>query len=352
MGKSVNTLDNHNHVSSRNVNHQCGGERQSNRLITDNNDRERSYHSIQFNLSYIQLYIYIIFTWLVFGMTKHKIKIGIIGGSGLDHPQNQILDCSSVTTRTEAKNDFGLPSSNLHHGTINDTDVVLLSRHGPGHKTSPTEVNYRANIEALRLAGCTHIIASTACGSLEESISRGQLIVPDSFLDRTISRKVTFYDGTSSNYTGVCHMPMEPAFDLRTSDVLIEAGKELGYDVRKGGTIATIEGPRFSSKAESNALRVWGGHLVNMTTCPEVYLAKEAGILYAVVAMATDYDCWRDSEDKVHAADVLAVFKQNVGKVTNLLVKAVKIIGQSNWDQDIDSLKALTVSSNVSSSDS
>lgn len=142
---------------------------------------------------------------------------------------------------------------------------------------------------------------------------------------------------------------MEPAFDPRSSQVLYDVAKELGYEIRKGGTIVSIEGPRFSSKAESNALRMWGGHLVNMTTCPEVYLAKEAGLLYAAIAMATDYDCWRDSDDKVHAADVIAVFKKNVSKVRNVLIQAVKNIGAENWDNEIDALKELIKSSNVSS---
>ncbi|XP_076164766.1 S-methyl-5'-thioadenosine phosphorylase isoform X2 [Ptiloglossa arizonensis] len=254
-----------------------------------------------------------------------------------------------VITREEAKNDFGLPSSDLYYGTLNRVDVILLSRHGSGHKISPTAVNYRANIEALRLAKCTHILASAACGSLQESISKGQLVVPNSFIDKTIKRNTTFYDGTSSEYSGVCHMPMEPAFNPETSKILFEVAKDLGYEIRNGGTVVVIEGPHFSSKAESNALRLWGGDLVGMTTCPEVYLAKEAGLLYTVIAMATDYDCWRDCEDNVHAADVVAVFKQNVSKVTNLLLKAIEVIGERNWDNEINTLKALCHSSNVSS---
>lgn len=174
------------------------------------------------------------------------------------------------------------------------------------------------------------------------------MIIPDSFLDRTVKRHNTFFDGTSSNYSGVCHIPMEPAFDQRTSQILLKAAECLRYDVRKGGTIVTIEGPRFSSKAESNALRLWGGHLVNMTTCPEVYLAKEAGLLYAAIAMATDYDCWKESEENVHAGDVLTVFKQNVSKITDMLILAVKFIGMEDWDEDITNLQKLIESSNVS----
>lgn len=141
---------------------------------------------------------------------------------------------------------------------------------------------------------------------------------------------------------------MEPAFDVETSRILYEVGKELNYDIKKGGTVIAIEGPRFSSKAESNMMRLWGGDLVNMTICPEVYLAKEAGLLYATIAMATDYDCWRDCDDKVHAASVVVVFKENVSKVTNMLVKAIQVIGEKNWDKEICALKKLRETSNVS----
>jgi len=279
----------------------------------------------------------------------NKIKIGIICGSGLGESLHETFNCSSTTTRENAKNDFGHPSSDLSHGCIGGVNIVLLARHGAGHVFSPTGVNYRANIEALRLAGCTHILASTACGSLTESIGRGELVVPDSFIDRTYSRKGTFYDGTSANYSGVCHIPMEPAFDPRTSEILLQAAEKFGYNIKKGGTIITIEGPRFSSKAESNAMRLWGGHLVNMTICPEVFLAKEAGLLYAAVAMATDYDSWRECEDNVHAADVLVMFRQNVDKITNVLLEAAKIIGSGHWEQDILQLKNLIKDSNVTS---
>lgn len=281
-------------------------------------------------------------------MAKYKVKVGIIGGSGLDNLNKQIFKHQCVTTLEEAANEFGKPSSDLCHGTIFGIDVVLLSRHGPGHIISPSALNYRANIQALKLAGCTHILASTACGSLTESICRGQLVIPDSFLDRTVKRHNTFFDGTSNSYSGVCHMPMEPAFDPHTSKILLQAANDLNYEIRKGGTIVTIEGPRFSSKVESKAFKLWGGHLVNMTTCPEVYLAKEAGLLYAAIAMATDYDCWKESEENVHAGDVLAVFKQNVSKVTNVLIKAVEMIGMEDWDEDIDNLQKLIKSSNVS----
>ncbi|XP_015175662.1 PREDICTED: S-methyl-5'-thioadenosine phosphorylase-like [Polistes dominula] len=280
-------------------------------------------------------------------MSKIPIKVGIIGGSGLSDPKKQIFSYKSETTREDAINEFGIPSSNLYHGTISGVNVILLSRHGPGHSITPTNINYRANIQALKLAGCTHILASTACGSLTESIGRGQLVVPDSFVDRTTKREGTFFDGTSNKYPGVCHVPMEPAFDPDVSTILLQAGNDLGFDVRNGATVVTIEGPRFSSKAESNAFRLWGGHLINMTTYPEVCLAKEAGLLYGAIAMATDYDSWKECEKCVHAADVLALFKQNVNRITDLLIRAVELISEENWDENINNLKELIKSSNV-----
>ncbi|XP_046630478.1 S-methyl-5'-thioadenosine phosphorylase [Neodiprion virginianus] len=286
-------------------------------------------------------------------MGKYKIKVGIIGGSGLDDPAGQILQNRVEISQETAKNEFGLPSSDLYQGQIAGIEVVLLSRHGVGHKINPTNVNYRANIEALRLAGCTHILASTACGSLQESIHPGDLVIPDSFIDRTTKRNGTFFDGTSKEYPGVCHVPMEPAFHPNVRKTIANAAKLLNIDIRDGGTVVTIEGPRFSSKAESQSFRQWGGDLINMTVVPEVCLAKEAGILYGAIALATDYDCWKDAGDRVCVADVMSVFKKNVIRVTQLLIETIKLMAASSdqemWDEQIDELKNLVVCGNVSS---
>lgn len=168
-----------------------------------------------------------------------------------------------------------------------------MYRHGRSHSIMPSTVNYRANIWALRQLNCTHILASTATGSLQENIKPGDLVVLDSFIDRTTKRSQTFYDGSSQSDLGVCHLPMSPAFCERTRKLLIDTAKELGLEAHPTGTVVTIEGPRFSSKAESLMFKQWNAHLVNMTTVPEVVLAKEAGICYASIAMATDYDSWR-----------------------------------------------------------
>ncbi|XP_059481948.1 S-methyl-5'-thioadenosine phosphorylase [Neocloeon triangulifer] len=266
-------------------------------------------------------------------MGKYKIKIGIIGGSGLDDPD--ILD-DRVEKKVTTK--FGDPSDVLIEGKIGGQECVLLARHGRRHSIMPSAVNFRANIWALKDAGCTHILASTATGSLREEICPGHLVVLDSFIDRTTKRAQSFYDGTLEE--GVCHLPMYPAFCEETRKLIIGLLTKNGVTHHSKGTCVSIEGPRFSSRAESNMFRSWGADVINMTTCPEVVLAKEAGICYAAVAMSTDYDCWRDHGDTVCVADVLATFKKNAEKVTALFKEAVPLIGnQGHWDDIIDNLR-------------
>lgn len=209
----------------------------------------------------------------------------------------------------------------------------------------PTNVNYRANVWAMKEVGCTHLIVSTATGSLREDFKPGDIVIPDNFIDRTTKRHQTFYDGQPTSPKGICHLPMEPAFCKRTRQILIDSAKELGIPTHNHGTIVTIEGPRFSSKAESAMFRIWGGDLINMTTVPEVVLAKEIGLCYGSVAMATDYDCWRDSGDNVCVADVLAMFKKNVTKVKDILVGAVENISKNNWTDTINELNDIVGSS-------
>lgn len=233
---------------------------------------------------------------------------------------------------------FGNPSDVLIEGKIAGVDCVLLARHGRNHSIMPSNVNYRANIWALKEVGCTHLIVSTATGSLQENIQPGDIVIPNNFIDRTTKRAQTFYDGNEL-LVGVCHVPMEPAFCPRTRQVLIETARELGIKVHEQGTVVTIEGPRFSSKAESKLFRQWGADLVNMTLVPEVVLAKEAGLCYAAIAMATDYDCWRDCGESVNVADVLATFKKNVTKVTQLITNVIPKMAALDWTETIEELK-------------
>lgn len=158
---------------------------------------------------------------------------------------------------------------------------------------SPTAVNYRANIYALKEEGCTHLIATTACGSLQEHIHPGEVVLIDQFIDRTTQRSKTLFDGTPGAPSGICHMQMGEPFCKHTRSVIARAAQSLNIKCHTEGTVVTIEGPRFSSKAESMLYRSWGCDVVNMTTIPEVTLAKEAGLCYASIALPTDYDSWR-----------------------------------------------------------
>ena len=244
------------------------------------------------------------------------VKIGIIGGSGLDDPK--ILDDAKDL---EVSTKFGKPSSKLKVGRIKGVDVVLLARHGREHTIPPTQVNFRANIQALKDAGCTHILATTACGSLREEIDRGHMVILDQFIDFTRHRPVTYYDEFKPGE--MKHTPMAEPFDDELRQALIKTCKELKVHCHETGTVVTIEGPRFSTRAESNMFRLWGADVINMSIAPEAILANEIGIPYAAVAMSTDYDCWKDDEEPVTWEGILEIFKANVEKVTDLLLNTI-----------------------------
>lgn len=245
-------------------------------------------------------------------------KIGIIGGSGLDDPKI-MTDPKEI----EADTPYGKPSSPLTVGKINGVDVVILARHGKAHTIPPTQVNFRANISALKDQGCTHILATTACGSLRKDIGRGDFVILDQFIDFTRLRPVTFFEEFPGGGENAKHTPMATPFSEGLRKVFIEAGKELGMKVHEKGTVITIEGPRFSTKAESKMFRQWGADVINMSIAPEAILANEAGIPYAAVAMSTDYDCLFDDVLPVAWEEVLKVFGENVDKVLSLLVKTI-----------------------------
>jgi len=243
-------------------------------------------------------------------------KIAIIGGSGLENP-------AILKNATELKIDtpYGPTTSDFKCGTINGREVAILSRHGRQHTIPPTQVNNRANIWAIREIGCTHILATTACGSLRQEIGRGDFVVLDQFIDFTRLRVVTFFD--SFEPKEMKHTPMADPFDgfLRTK--IIETAQELKMNIFKTGTVITIEGPRFSTRAESNMFRIWGADVINMSIAPEAILANELEIPYAAIAMSTDYDCWKTDEAPVTWGDVLKVFNQNVSHVIDLLVNTI-----------------------------
>uniref|UniRef100_A0A668UH08 Purine nucleoside phosphorylase n=1 Tax=Oreochromis aureus TaxID=47969 RepID=A0A668UH08_OREAU len=235
--------------------------------------------------------------------SSHIFQIGIIGGSGLDDP-----DILEGRTERYVETPYGKPSDALILGKIKNVDCVLLARHGRQHTIMPSNVNYRANIWALREEGCTHLLVTTACGSLREEIQPGDIVIIDQFIDRTTKRSQTLYDGQPTSPPGVCHVPMAEPFCNKTREVLVEVARSLGVKCHVRGTMLTIEGPRFSSRAESLMFRQWGADVINMTTVPEVVLAKEAGLCYASIAMATDYDCWKEHEEAVSGGpEVLTV---------------------------------------------
>ncbi len=240
------------------------------------------------------------------------VKIGIIGGSGLDDPQ--IL---KNARDKEAPNKFGKPSSPLKCGKIDGVEVVILARHGRKHDIMPTKVNYQANIFALKEEGCTHILAATAVGSLREEIKPGNLVFPSQFIDFTRHRNLTFFTDK------VIHTPMSDPYDKKLIDLLSQSCDELGFEYNRDVTVITIEGPRFSTRAESHMFRAWGADIINMSTCPEVILANELGIPYQSIAMSTDYDCWKEGEEPVTFEMVMKQMRENAEKVKKLIVKAV-----------------------------
>lgn len=242
-------------------------------------------------------------------------KIGIIGGSGLDDPQ-LLTDARDVDVDTP----YGAPSSPLTTGRIDGVDVVIVARHGRQHQFSPTQVNYRANIHALKDSGVTHILATSACGSLRAKIDRGDFVIIDQFIDFTRKRQNTFFESFED---GARHTAMADPFDTSLRAVLLNTARRLDYRVHDGGTMVTIEGPRFSTKAESHMFREWGGDVINMSVATETSLANEAEIPYAVVAMSTDYDCWKEDEAPVTWEEILEVFNENANRVKTLLVNAI-----------------------------
>ena len=248
-------------------------------------------------------------------------RLGLIGGSGLEDP-----DLFEKEKEVEVTTPWGAPSSPLVFGHIEDTEVVLLSRHGRRHTIPPTQVNNRANIHALKEAGCTRILATTACGSLREEIRRGDLVLPDQFIDFTRHRINTFYNSFEPG--DMKHTPMADPFDKEMREQLYAITQKLGLRCHPSGTLITIEGPRFSTRAESKMFRLWGADIINMSVAPEAALANEGGIPYAVIAMSTDYDSWRDDEEPVRWEEVLKVFRRNVGNVMGVIKEYARMIDE------------------------
>ena len=239
--------------------------------------------------------------------------IGVIGGSGL-YAIEGLRDEAWVTVETP----WGAPSDQILTGRVGDTEVAFLPRHGRGHRHSPTSINYRANIDALKRLGVTDVISVSACGSFRDEMAPGDFVLADQFIDRTVNREKTFFA------TGcVAHVSVTEPTCARLRAALADAARATGVKAHAGGTYLVMEGPQFSTLAESRMYRQhWGADIIGMTNMPEAKLAREAELCYATVAMVTDYDCWHPGHDNVSVADVIGVLVGNAGKAREM-VKAL-----------------------------
>jgi len=241
-------------------------------------------------------------------MTVEK-RTGIIGGSGLYAMQGiEILDELDIDTP------WGKPSSPLLLARYHKQEIVFLPRHGSGHSIPPHKINYRANIYAMKLAGVSQIISVSAVGSLRQDIAPGDFVLVDQFVDRTTDREKTFFDGPI-----VAHVSMADPVCSCLQQSLYQASKQAGITTHENGTYLVMQGPQFSSRAESMLYRTWGMDVIGMTNMPEAKLAREAEMCYATIAMSTDYDCWHEEEDDVSVSSVLEVMQGNVKKAQSLL---------------------------------
>ncbi len=240
--------------------------------------------------------------------------VAVIGGSGL-YEMEGLEDVQTISLTTP----FGDPSDSFVVGRLEGVKIVFLPRHGKGHRISPSSLNFRANIYAMKLFGVQWIIGVSAVGSMKESIHPGDMVIPDQFIDRTTGRSSTFFSNGIVGHIGFAD-PVCPVL----SQILFQAGKEVGATVHKDGTYICIEGPQFSTRAESRLYRTWGVDVIGMTNLPEAKLAREAEICYATIAFATDYDCWHQETEDVSIGEVLRILAQSTKIAKSAIRNAVK----------------------------
>ena len=252
-----------------------------------------------------------------------KTKIAIIGGSGIYD-----IDGLVGATWTDVETPWGAPSDQVLTGTLNDVDMVFLPRHGRGHVYSPTTVPYRANIDALKRLGVTDVISVSACGSFRDEMAPGDFVVVDQFIDRTFAREKSFFGTGCVAHVSVAH-PTCP----RLSAACVQAASDAGIIVHNDGTYLAMEGPQFSSIAESKMYREsWGADVIGMTNMPEAKLAREAELCYASVAMITDYDSWHPEHGSVDITSIIATLQGNAGKARDLVGRLPALLGQERDD--------------------
>jgi 5'-methylthioadenosine phosphorylase len=243
--------------------------------------------------------------------------IGIIGGSGL-YEMEGLADVERVSAQTP----WGAPSDEIVVGRLGDARLAFLPRHGRGHRLLPHEINYRANIYGMKQLGVRHLLSVSAVGSLRPEIHPGHVVVPDQLIDRTRARPSTFFgDGIAG------HVQFADPMCPRLRAVLIDSARQAGATVHPRGTYVVMEGPAFSTRAESNLYRSWGADVIGMTNLPEAKLAREAEICYATLALSTDYDCWHEDAEEVSVEAVLQVLQRNIGLARATVREAVLRIG-------------------------
>ena len=251
-------------------------------------------------------------------VAENKTVIGVIGGSGVYD-----IDGLEDIRWQAVDSPFGKPSDELLFGRLAGVDLVFLPRHGRGHPLSPTDINFRANIDAFKRVGVTDIISVSAVGSFKEELAPGTFVVIDQFIDRTFERHKTFFGEGM-----VAHVSMAHPVCARLGDHLVAAASTLDIPMARGGTYLAMEGPQFSSLAESELYRSWGCSVIGMTNMPEAKLAREAEICYATVAMVTDYDCWHPDHDNVEVGDIIRVLIGNADKARDLVRAVIPAVGE------------------------
>jgi 5'-methylthioadenosine phosphorylase len=258
-----------------------------------------------------------------------RARVGLIGGSG-------VYDLGSIAGLREEtiETPFGSPSDAYFTGTLEGVPVAFLSRHGRGHRISPTEINYRANICGFKLLGCDALLSASACGSLQERHAPRHAVIPDQFIDRTRHRKDTFFEAGV-----VGHAALADPVCASLSEALLEAGQKAGLTVHRGGTYVCMEGPQFSTRAESHLYRAWGADIIGMTNLTEARLAREAELCYASLALVTDYDCWREATEDVSVEAILAILGENAAAARRALAEAVRRVEPARGCECRDSMR-------------
>ncbi len=262
-----------------------------------------------------------------------KTVLGIVGGSG-------VYDIPGLSNpRWEhVESPWGKPSDDILFAEIDGLPIRFLPRHGRGHKVSPTHINYRANIDAMKRAGVTDLVSVSACGSLKEDLPPGHFVVVDQFIDRTFAREKSFFGAGC-----VAHVSVADPISPLLADALEAAARTVDVPLSRGGTYIVMEGPQFSTRAESNLYRSWGCSVIGMTNMPEAKLAREAEMCYATLAMVTDFDCWHEEHDDVDVASVIAVMRSNTAKAQATVLALAKAFPKEHPACPIGSDRALDV---------